>query len=114
MKTDIETSNGVIHIIDSVILPGERKRARADAMELIEMAIAKGAPMYNDHRPSACTAVYEMAAESLVRMDGALDDSDRTTLRAALSRVDETHDARRQAWIMRDALDAVYTSMSVD
>jgi uncharacterized surface protein with fasciclin (FAS1) repeats len=114
LKTDIETSNGVIHVIDSVILPGEKEQVRADAMELIEMAISKGAPLYNNHRPAACTAVYEMAAESLVRMDGALEDSDRDTLRAAMDRVDETHDERRQAWIMRDALDAVYASMSAE
>ncbi len=41
--TDIETSNGVIHVIDSVILPpAEEAEAAPMAMDIVDTAIADG------------------------------------------------------------------------
>ncbi|MHC4133268.1 MAG: hypothetical protein ACYSR3_14980, partial [Planctomycetota bacterium] len=66
----------------------------------------------NDHKPEACAAIYEVAAKSL--LDGhkeALDDQERKRLRKALAEIREDHRASQQAWILRYALDDVYSSL---
>ena len=62
IKTDIVTANGVIHVIDEVILPREESSARNEASHLIESAISRGVPLFNEGQPEACSAVYQMAA----------------------------------------------------
>ncbi len=110
---DIKATNGVIHVIDSVLLPEmpeptpERK-----AMALIELAIQRGVPMFNHGRPAACAAIYEVAARSL--LDGyedELDDSSRKRLTAALKAARRHHDPVDQAWALRRALDHTYARL---
>jgi len=40
--TDIETSNGVIHVIDAVILPPSEEEAMMDEKTIVEIAVADG------------------------------------------------------------------------
>ncbi len=108
VKTDIEAENGIIHVIDTVLLPPEVIASR----ELISLAIERGVPLFNSGQRSACAAIYEVAARGL--LDGfsdELDESMRSRLRAALDDIRSTHDAGRQAWILRHALDEVYQSL---
>jgi hypothetical protein len=111
VQTDIEASNGVIHVVDQVLLPPARsdKQARA-ARDVIYMAINRGAPMYNHGNQAACAAVYAMAAECLIAMES-LTPEEKRVLQTAMRRADQSHSADRQAWIMRDALDQVYASV---
>lgn len=112
ISADIATTNGVIHVIDEVIMPESLRAAATDpARELIRMAIERGAPLYNHNQPEACTAVYEVAAQALMASsDFRLSDDDRSTLEHAMERSARTHDSREQAWIMRRALDDVMES----
>ena len=67
MLTDIDASNGVIHVIDHVLLPGEETTAnRTEARRLIELAINRGAPLFNQGQSMACASIYEVAANSLL------------------------------------------------
>jgi uncharacterized surface protein with fasciclin (FAS1) repeats len=111
VQTDLEASNGVIHVVDQVLLPPTRseKQARA-ARNVIFMAINRGAPMYNHGNQAACAAVYAMAAECLIAMES-LTPEEKRVLQTAMRRADQSHSSDRQAWIMRDALDAVYASV---
>ncbi|MHC5109582.1 MAG: fasciclin domain-containing protein [Planctomycetota bacterium] len=115
VKTDVFADNGVIHVIDSVLLPpsmGQTARPM-NAEELIGQAIERGVPLFNDGQPSACTAVYEVAAMGLIANDNnGLHTSDRKRLLKALGESQREHDATRSAWIMRNALDAVYASIT--
>ncbi len=113
LLADVKTTNGVVHVIDRVLMPElpEATPVRK-AMALIELAIERGVPLYNSHKPDACAAVYEVAARSL--LDGhtdVLDEASRRRLRKALSDIRKDHRATRQAWILRYALDDVYRNL---
>lgn len=110
---DIRATNGVIHVIDRVLLPAipEPTPVRK-AMGLIERAIERGAPLFNEGNPEACTAIYELTARSL--LDGypqALDAASRQQLAKALEQIRQDHRPQRQAWILRYALDDVYKAL---
>ncbi|MCA9086978.1 MAG: fasciclin domain-containing protein, partial [Planctomycetaceae bacterium] len=73
VATDIDASNGVIHVIDSVMLPRESKKVSAvEARELILGAIAQGASTYNAGHHEACAQLYMTTASSLVSNCGDL------------------------------------------
>ncbi|UCD52325.1 MAG: CIA30 family protein [Phycisphaerales bacterium] len=117
MVADIAASNGVIHIIDSVLIPPATKGTpREAAKAVIELAIRRGVPLFNAGQPSACTAIYEVAIESLLKSHtSAIGDEDRSLLRNALREMrGNKEDPRQQAWTLRRALDAVYESLAKD
>lgn len=113
--TDIEASNGIVHVIDRVILPPERTAevARLSADELIRMAIDTGAPMFNHGDHEATTALYMITAQSLVSFAGLTDAQERRLARGIM-------DARaagspaKAAWALRYALDDVTESLAED
>jgi len=113
LLADVRATNGIVHVIDRVLLPAlpEPTPVRK-AMGVIELAIERGAPLYNAHRPEACAAVYEVAARSL--LDGhqdALSEAARARLSKALADIRKDHRASRKAWTLRYALDDVYNSL---
>jgi uncharacterized surface protein with fasciclin (FAS1) repeats len=110
IAADIETSNGLIHVIDRVLLPSEGEDQAAAAQEMIRMAIRSGAPLYNHGQPMACTAIYSVTAKCLMSMEN-LPPQCRQALRNALVEAEDARDVGRKAWIMRDALDIVYEEL---
>ena len=97
----------------AVLLPElpEKTPARK-AMAVIELAIERGVPLFNSGKPEACAAIYEVTARSLLTGHAdALKDGDRKRLRKALSDIRKDHRPKRQAWVLRYALDDVYRSL---
>ncbi len=108
VATDIDASNGVIHVIDSVILPPE-KQARVHPRRMIELAISKGAPLYNSGHAGACAEIYMTAAKKLLSMDNhGMCEATVQTLKTALHKSQHSSNSDTQAWTMRHALDAAY------
>jgi uncharacterized surface protein with fasciclin (FAS1) repeats len=117
IASDIATSNGVIHVIDKVLLPPAAKLTpRQAAREVIELAIRRGVPLFNAGQPSACAAIYEVTVDSLLKSHTkALSDEDRSVLQDALRKVRSGgEDSRQKAWTLRRALDSVYESLDDD
>jgi transforming growth factor-beta-induced protein len=112
LKTDIDASNGVIHVIDSVILPPEKKTSSVAPRQMIEQAIAHGAPLYNAGHHGACAQVYMQTVEQLLAMEGhGMCQTTSHTMQTALSSARGTSCANTQAWTLRRALDSAYASM---
>ncbi|MEI6537637.1 MAG: CIA30 family protein [Verrucomicrobiaceae bacterium] len=111
VKADIAASNGVIHVIDQVLLPPEAATSKPLAPTmLIELAIRRGVPLFNDGDPAACAAVYEITCESLRVMPG-VSEKMRADLGHALDEMHEEKTAKQKAWILRNALDRAYTQL---
>ena len=110
---DIMATNGVVHVIDRVLLPDlpETTPARK-AMSVIELAIERGVPLFNSGKPEACAAIYEVTARSLLTGHAdALNDEDQKRLGKALNDIRKDHRPGKQAWVLRYALDDVYRSL---
>jgi transforming growth factor-beta-induced protein len=70
---DVPASNGIIHVIDRVLIPtetrsngGSNNSNGGSAADLIDLAIDRGAPLYNDGQAASTVAIYEVAATALL------------------------------------------------
>ena len=100
LKTDIEASNGVIHVIDQVLLPGQ---SQADCRQMIMNAISRGVPMYNSGHHSACADLYEETMVSVMKMT--TDPHLRSRMHSAISKAQHQRLASRRAWTLRNCMD---------
>lgn len=105
---DLETSNGVIHVIDSVLMPATGK---AEVEKMIQHAIAVGAPAYNAGNVHKCVRVYKRTLSKMADHE-AVSDQMRKQIRRTMRAVDRQHAARDKAWTMRRMLDKAYAQMS--
>jgi len=115
ITADIEASNGVIHIIDRVIVPGPPAARDMPAegkkvvSRLVELAIERGVPIFNDAKPEACAAIYEVTITALIDLASDTVGNDALErLRLALAEGQSEKDATKRAWIFRRAMDRVY------
>jgi len=110
MKADLETANGVIHVIDSVLLP--TPMGPRHAMLTIEDAIRRGVPVFNHGDHSRCAEIYAAACQAIVDSgSGQLPESVIAALRAALGRAEHEHNARSRAWALRHGMDSAFVRL---
>lgn len=110
-QADIPASNGLIHVIDQVLLPPEDTRAPLTAASLIELAIHRGVPLFNHGNAEACAAVYEIACEALRATPSLCEQSHQELAQALLTMRGTTSDGEK-AWVLRHAMDKVYARLS--
>lgn len=110
--TDIETANGVIHVIDAVLLPSEKSTAAIKAEELIQMAVNHGVPLYNHGNAQACAAVYQVACAALMNMSGELPEKTIRPVEMAMTSYNESNDWSDRAWTLRRGLDKAMVSLN--
>lgn len=108
---DVPASNGIIHVIDRVLLPPDARASEStsvaggSATSLIDYAIDRGAPLYNDGQPASTVAIYEVVASALLAFnDREVPDEAKRNLRAALRESRGT--PRERAVALRRALDS--------
>ena len=113
VKTDIDAANGIIHVIDTVLMPPEEEVTGDEVKRLIETTVARGARMYNHGDERGCARLYEQAAGQMMKMSTeVMPAAARARLGRAMTVASRLHDADRQAWALRHGLDEVYEMMS--
>lgn len=114
VATDLDASNGVIHVIDTVIMPPENKQAALMPHQMIEVAIQEGAPLFNAGHAGECAKVYMTTAKNLLSMEGhGMSTSVTRTMQTAVNKAEHCSCSNTQAWTLRHALDSAYNSMQV-
>jgi uncharacterized surface protein with fasciclin (FAS1) repeats len=112
IATDIDASNGVIHVIDSVILPPEKKVSAAEGRKMIEHAVARGSHLYNSGHHSACANVYMTTMRKMVGYGDRIPAEVRVNMEHVLKTVVHTSCPTQRSWTLRRGLDHAYARMS--
>ncbi|EMI58247.1 beta-Ig-H3/fasciclin [Rhodopirellula sallentina SM41] len=107
VKTDIDATNGVIHVIDSVLLPPAKG---ANAQQVIHGAIAQGSQLFNAGHHDACANLYSQTMHQL--MDTDLDPSLRHHLTSVMQTANSQHCPTTRAWTLRHGMDQMYARLA--
>ena len=107
VMTDLDASNGVIHVIDAVLMPPAKG---ADIRRTLEHAVAQGASLYNAGHHEACAKLYESTMTSLAHtpMKPKLTSHMSQVLQAASKQTCPTE----RSWTLRHGIDQMYTQLS--
>jgi hypothetical protein len=78
---------------------------------LVELAIERGVPVFNDGDFEGCAAIYEVTVEALRTMES-IPKSSRKILLKALTEAREEKSPQDQAWILRKAIDKTWANLN--
>jgi uncharacterized surface protein with fasciclin (FAS1) repeats len=111
IKTDIFGKNGVIHVIDKVLLP-PTGASGTGSIKMIEKSIDRGVALYNAGHQRECAMLYQQTALHLVHNDAdRMPTNVQRRLMQTLSSVNVCSQPRESAWALRHALDEAYDVM---
>ncbi len=111
VKADIAASNGIIHVIDQVLIPAKAVAEPLSPSGLIELSIDKAVPLFNSGEVAGCAALYEVTCEAL-RSNASLPEGFRKELASSLNEARAEESARKRAWILRGALDRAWAALN--
>lgn len=109
---DINASNGIIHVVDSVLIPRELSATEDSAgsslsTRVIRKAIEKGVAHYNHGNARACADIYETAAYGLVASGSSgVSEKEKMILNRAM-KMASRQNADDRAWTYRNAFDRI-------
>ena len=107
VKTDIDASNGVIHIIDAVILPPAKKAV--NARRTIENAVAQGSALFNAGDHQGCADVYAATMHSL--MDSNVSAGLKQHMTTVMNEANHCSCSTQKAWTLRHGIDRMYATL---
>lgn len=103
-RADIEADNGVIHAIDSVLIPSSLSRREAE--EVLVEAIEKGVPAFNGGDAGKCADLYMDACERIVKeADADVKQGVTAILDVTVTRAKAIHEVAQKAWHLRHGMD---------
>jgi len=116
VKADIKTSNGIIHVIDAVLIPSDCKKTSGKTSktnELIKHAIHRGVPLFNSGHPSKTAMIYMHAGKEILgQCSSTTCAASIKTIKVALHKASGERCSTSQSWIMRKAFDHVLASVN--
>lgn len=106
LTTDLDASNGVIHVIDRVLLPTGKK---VNAKKMIFDAISSGVPMYNAGHHAQCASLYQRTMETV--MASTTDTEMRSHMKMVLTAAKRETCPMERAWTLRRGMDQMYVRL---
>lgn len=110
-RTDLRCANGIVHVIDAVLLPPTETTGDAAVTQPIESAIDRGVPLFNSGDTQGCARIYRETAKSLLAGDD-LRELHAHLLEQALRM--PTEDAADEAWKLREVFDRVLADVAFE
>lgn len=104
---DVEASNGVIHVIDNVLLPPMKN---ADAKKVLETVVAKGSSLFNSGHHESCANLYRGTMEKMMSAD--LPKDVKLHMARTISKIQHLDCPTEQAWALRRGIDEMYGMLS--
>ena len=114
LNTDIVASNGIIHVIDSVLLPSSiNSDPKTAACEKMLMdAIDSGVDLFNNGDTKSCEAIYKVAVRGVLHIaPPILDKGDLAALQASLDTVERSNNSRENSWTLRKSIDRIISKL---
>ena len=112
VATDIDASNGVIHVIDQVLLPPEKSISAKEARQMIRQAVAKGVPLFNAGHAEACSKIYMSTMREMLEYGDQMPAEIVDRMEQVVSHAEHTSCAVKRSWALRHGLDHVYHRMA--
>jgi transforming growth factor-beta-induced protein len=115
LATDIDAANGVIHVIDSVLIPSKSGKTSQRMDVMLENAVARGSQLYNTGHPKECAQVYAETMRTMISSKN--HNMSRHTVRAlkmVLYRAEQTDCDDTRAWMLRQGMDLAHHRMMRD
>lgn len=106
VATDMDSSNGVIHIIDSVLMPPAKGAA---AQQKLREAIAQGSALYNSGHHDACATLYHQTLNEL--MTSNLGAAMNTHMTSVISSATHQTCPTDRAWTLRNGIEQMYAQL---
>jgi len=115
VKANIKTSNGIIHAIDSVLIPNLVNQTSSiqpsNTDQIIKKAIHKGVPMFNSGHHVTTAALYMKAGDEILdQCPSSACSASMSKIKTAMQQASAAGCPTSQAWIMRNAFDEVLAS----
>ena len=105
LTADIEASNGVIHVIDKVLIP-QNSAAAESAKSIIMRGIRMGVQHFNNGNHSACAEIYEITLRSLLMLpQRELSKASREMVSDSLKQIIMMESPTDKAWEARETFD---------
>lgn len=106
LATDLDASNGVIHIIDAVLMPPAKG---ADARTKLENAVVKGTKLFNQGDHEACAKVYAETMTEL--MSEKIPSELKSHMSSVMHTAGQQHCPTERAWTLRHGIDAMHQQL---
>lgn len=123
LQTDIDASNGVIHVIDRVLLPSDAPATtktagkpsadqRHAALMTLYDALQEGVPVFNAGHHGQCADIYMQAVQSVASMEGlSMSTTLRNQVNQTLKSCPQMSSGTNRAWALRRQIDQMMTEL---
>ncbi|MEL6107758.1 MAG: fasciclin domain-containing protein [Planctomycetota bacterium] len=109
VAADLQASNGVIHVIDEVLMPTFLDSA--GAKNLLEETVSRGARAFNKGDFHACSDLYLRSCSQIVEQGQSLPMEVGSVLKISLKRAKGIKNEEERAWVLRHGIDLAYFAL---
>ena len=109
VAADLQAANGVIHVIDEVLMPTMLDVPAAK--QLLESTVSRGAKAFNKGDFHTCSDLYFQSCSQIVEQGKGLPEEVDSVLKISLRRAKGVKDEEERAWVLRHGIDLAYFAL---